>query len=123
MHCFRTRKMIVDEQVAEMNMEAKRRCVPVSRLKLMKEYGIEPWTFVQNLGDTVFIPTLCPHQVRNLKSYTKIAIDIISPENVVECFRLTEEFPRLPQYHKAKEDKLEVKKTIVHDVDFVVRSI
>ena len=29
--------------------------------------GIEPWTFVQNLGDAVFIPAGCPHQVRNIK--------------------------------------------------------
>ncbi|XLR26203.1 hypothetical protein S83_054103 [Arachis hypogaea] len=29
--------------------------------------GIEPWTFVQRLGEAVFIPTGCPHQVRNLK--------------------------------------------------------
>lgn len=29
--------------------------------------GIEPWTFVQKLGEAVFIPAGCPHQVRNLK--------------------------------------------------------
>lgn len=29
--------------------------------------GIEPWTFVQKVGDAVFIPAGCPHQVRNLK--------------------------------------------------------
>lgn len=29
--------------------------------------GIEPWTFVQKLGDAVLIPAGCPHQVRNLK--------------------------------------------------------
>lgn len=29
--------------------------------------GIEPWTFVQELGEAVFIPAGCPHQVRNLK--------------------------------------------------------
>lgn len=29
--------------------------------------GIEPWTFVQKLGDAVFIPAGCPCQVRNLK--------------------------------------------------------
>lgn len=29
--------------------------------------GVEPWTFVQKLGDAVFIPAGCPHQVRNLK--------------------------------------------------------
>ncbi|KZV47602.1 hypothetical protein F511_12871 [Dorcoceras hygrometricum] len=35
--------------------------------RLKEEYGIEPWTFVQKLGDAVFIPAGCPHQVRNLK--------------------------------------------------------
>lgn len=29
--------------------------------------GIEPWTFVQKVGDAVLIPVGCPHQVRNLK--------------------------------------------------------
>lgn len=29
--------------------------------------GVEPWTFKQNLGEAVFIPAGCPHQVRNLK--------------------------------------------------------
>ena len=29
--------------------------------------GIEPWTFVQKLGEAVFIPAGCPHQVRNIK--------------------------------------------------------
>ena len=31
--------------------------------------GIEPWTFLQKLGDAVFIPAGCPHQVRNLKVF------------------------------------------------------
>lgn len=29
--------------------------------------GVEPWTFEQKLGEAVFIPAGCPHQVRNLK--------------------------------------------------------
>lgn len=29
--------------------------------------GIEPWTFVQKLGEAVLIPAGCPHQVRNIK--------------------------------------------------------
>ncbi|XP_022938431.1 lysine-specific demethylase JMJ25-like [Cucurbita moschata] len=82
--------------------------------KLKEEYGIEPWTFVQNLGDAVFIPAGCPHQVRNLKSCIKVAMDFVSPENVGECIHLTEEFRRLPSNHWAKEDKLEVKKMSVH---------
>ncbi|XP_047342138.1 lysine-specific demethylase JMJ25-like isoform X2 [Impatiens glandulifera] len=82
--------------------------------QLQEEFGIEPWTFVQQLGEAVFIPAGCPHQVRNLKSCIKVALDFVSPENVDECVRLTEEFRLLPQDHKAQEDKLEVKKMAVH---------
>ncbi|OIT37870.1 lysine-specific demethylase jmj25 [Nicotiana attenuata] len=82
--------------------------------KLKEEYGIEPWTFVQKLGDAVFIPAGCPHQVRNLKSCIKVALDFVSPENLHECIRLTEEFRTLPQNHRAKEDKLEVKKMSIY---------
>ncbi|PPD87135.1 hypothetical protein GOBAR_DD15924 [Gossypium barbadense] len=35
--------------------------------KLKAEYGIEPWTFVQKLGEAVLIPAGCPYQVRNIK--------------------------------------------------------
>ncbi|CAN8289237.1 unnamed protein product [Cochlearia groenlandica] len=69
---------------------------------------IEPWTFVQNLGEAVFIPAGCPHQVRNLKSCTKVAIDFVSQENIHECLRLTEEFRQLPEKHRSREDKLEI---------------
>ncbi|XP_021276047.1 lysine-specific demethylase JMJ25-like isoform X2 [Herrania umbratica] len=86
------------------------------KAKLKKEYGIEPWTFVQKLGEAVFIPAGCPHQVRNIKSCTKVALDFVSPENVGECVRLTEEFRVLPQDHRAREDKLEVKKMTVHAI-------
>ncbi|GMH21953.1 hypothetical protein Nepgr_023796 [Nepenthes gracilis] len=82
--------------------------------KLKEEYGVEPWTFVQKLGEAVFIPAGCPHQVRNLKSCIKVALDFVSPENVPECIRLTEEFRVLPPNHRAKEDKLEVKKMTLH---------
>lgn len=42
------------------------------------------------------------------QSCIKVALDFVSPENVQECIRLTEEFRLLPKGHKAKEDKLEV---------------
>ncbi|XP_019452598.1 PREDICTED: lysine-specific demethylase JMJ25-like isoform X2 [Lupinus angustifolius] len=93
------------------------------KMILKEEYGIEPWTFVQKLGDAVFIPTGCPHQVRNLKSCTKVALDFVSPENLGECFRLAEEFRTLPINHKSSEDKLEVKKMIVHAMDNVVKNL
>ncbi|XP_044946862.1 lysine-specific demethylase JMJ25-like isoform X2 [Hordeum vulgare subsp. vulgare] len=88
--------------------------------RLKEEHGVEPWTFVQKLGEAVFIPAGCPHQVRNLKSCTKIAIDFVSPENVQECVKLTQQFRVLPKNHRAKEDKLEVKKMIIYAVDHAV---
>ncbi|XP_021766844.1 lysine-specific demethylase JMJ25-like isoform X2 [Chenopodium quinoa] len=91
--------------------------------KLKEEYGIEPWTFEQRLGEAVFIPAGCPHQVRNLKSCTKVAVDFVSPENIGECFRLTEEFRKLPKFHKAREDKLEIKKMILHAANQAIRHL
>ncbi|KAI3860326.1 hypothetical protein MKX03_031007 [Papaver bracteatum] len=91
--------------------------------KLKEEYGIEPWTFVQELGEAVFIPAGCPHQVRNLKSCTNVAAGFVSPENVQECMRLAEEFRLLPQNHGAKEDKLEVKKMILYAVKNAVDTV
>ncbi|MQL70820.1 hypothetical protein Taro_003097 [Colocasia esculenta] len=83
-----------------LTMEHKRR--------LKEEFGVEPWSFEQKLGEAVFIPVGCPHQVRNLKSCTKVALDFVSPENVHECIRLTDEFRSLPKNHKSKEDKIEI---------------
>ncbi|KAJ4972653.1 hypothetical protein NE237_005827 [Protea cynaroides] len=91
------------------------------KMKLKEEFGIEPWTFVQKLGEAVFIPAGCPHQVRNLKSCIKVALDFVSPENIPECIRLTEEFRSLPKNHRAKEDKLEVKKMILHAIKQAVK--
>ncbi|XP_055813827.1 lysine-specific demethylase JMJ29-like isoform X2 [Solanum dulcamara] len=91
--------------------------------RLKEEYGIEPWTFVQKLGEAVFIPAGCPHQVRNLKSCINVAVDFISPENVNECIRLTEELRKLPRNHDAREDKLGVKKIIVHAMSQAVNQL
>ncbi|XVF12678.1 hypothetical protein REPUB_Repub08aG0139800 [Reevesia pubescens] len=75
--------------------------------QLKEEFNVEPWTFEQLVGEAVFIPAGCPHQVRNRQSCIKVALDFVSPENVQECIRLTEEFRLLPKSHRAKEDKLE----------------
>ncbi|XP_022924442.1 lysine-specific demethylase JMJ25 isoform X1 [Cucurbita moschata] len=91
--------------------------------QLKEEFGVEPWTFEQFIGEAVFIPAGCPHQVRNRQSCIKVAMDFVSPENVEECFRLTEEFRFLPKNHRAKEDKLEVKKMILYAASSAIREI
>uniref|UniRef100_M1CWG9 JmjC domain containing protein n=1 Tax=Solanum tuberosum TaxID=4113 RepID=M1CWG9_SOLTU len=73
--------------------------------RLKEEYGIEPWTFVQKLGEAVFVPAGCPHQGRNLKPFINVTLDFISAENVNECIRLTEELRKLPRNHDSRKDK------------------
>ncbi|KAJ4893118.1 Lysine-specific demethylase JMJ25 [Raphanus sativus] len=93
------------------------------KMILKEEYGIEPWTFVQKLGDAVLIPVGCPHQVRNLKSCTKVALDFVSPENISECFRLTKEYRLLPPNHHSKEDKLQIKNMVVFAIDKALKDL
>ncbi|WOL12791.1 lysine-specific demethylase JMJ25-like isoform X1 [Canna indica] len=116
-HCSPLRQVThpIHDQTFYLTLEHKR--------KLKEEYGIEPWTFVQKLGDAVFIPAGCPHQVRNLKSCIKVALDFVSPENVKECLHLTEEFRILPTNHRAKEDKLEIKKMVIHAALKVIQDL
>ncbi|CAL8466277.1 g5813 [Coccomyxa elongata] len=61
------------------------------RAQLKEEFGVESWHFEQHANEAVFIPAGCPHQVRNLKSCIKVAIDFVSPESAAPCLELTRE--------------------------------
>ncbi|XP_076470563.1 lysine-specific demethylase 3A-like isoform X2 [Babylonia areolata] len=86
------------------------------RDRLLKEYGVQGYTIVQCLGDSIFIPAGAPHQVRNLHSCIKVAEDFVSPEHLNHCFRLTQEFRQLSETHSNHEDKLQVKNITYHAV-------
>ena len=54
------------------------------------------------------------HQVRNLSSCVKVALDFVSPENAHRCVQLTDQFAKLPRGHHLSEDKLQVKTMLLH---------
>lgn len=86
------------------------------RLELKKKYNVVGYAIAQCLGDAVFIPAGAPHQVRNLHNCIKVAEDFVSPENIVHCFKLTNEFRNLSESHSNHEDKLQIKNIIYHTV-------
>lgn len=77
--------------------------------QLHKDTGIKPWSFIQHLGDAVFIPGGCPHQVRNLRSCLKVAVDFVSPESAGTCLIMARQL-RGCNY----EDKLQGRAMILH---------
>ena len=76
---------------------------------LATDAGVRPWSFVQRLGDAVFIPAGCPHQVRNLRNCLKVAIDFVSPESMGECLSMARQLRRC-----GLEDKLQGRAMAMH---------
>ncbi|XP_062076245.1 lysine-specific demethylase JMJ28-like [Humulus lupulus] len=37
------------------------------KMRLKEEFEIEPWTFMQHVGEAVIIPAGCPYQIKNPK--------------------------------------------------------
>ena len=95
----------------------------VLRRRLEEEEGVIGWRFVQRAGDAVFIPAGCPHQVLNLRSCIKTAMDFVSPEHMDECLRLTEQFRRLPRGHPRQDDPLASKVVVLHAVTHALSTL
>ncbi|GMP60512.1 hypothetical protein CsSME_00023344 [Camellia sinensis var. sinensis] len=91
--------------------------------KLKEEFGIEPWSFEQHLGQAVFIPAGCPFQVRNLQSTVQLGLDFLSPESLDEAVRLAEEIRSLPNDHDAKLQMLEVGKISLYAASSAIKDV
>jgi len=85
---------------------------------LRERYNVHAWVVEQNEWEGVVIPSNCAHQVRNLRSCIKIALDFVSPESLDQCLILREEMRALAQrevpQHALKPDE-EVAERHFHD--------
>ena len=68
-----------------------------------------PYVATQGLGDALLVPAGCAHQVRNVRSCIKVALDFVAPEHVGHCVRLTEELRQLPAAHCRRTDVLNIR--------------
>ncbi|XP_066393200.1 E3 ubiquitin-protein ligase JMJ24-like isoform X2 [Miscanthus floridulus] len=92
--------------------------------KMLKDqYGIEPYTFHQHIGEAVFIPAGCPFQLKNLQSTVQLALNFLSPESLPESVLLAQEIRCPPNGHLAKLKMLEVKKISLYAASSAVREI
>ncbi|KAJ7743727.1 hypothetical protein DFH07DRAFT_869890 [Mycena maculata] len=76
---------------------------------LWTEHGVKSYRVYQTPGDAIFIPAGCAHQVRNLSDCIKVAIDFVSPENIKQCEKLTQEFRQENTRIPWKEDVLQLR--------------
>ncbi|KAI8548002.1 hypothetical protein RHMOL_Rhmol07G0238400 [Rhododendron molle] len=111
--------------------------------QLKEEFGVEPWSFEQHLGQAVFIPAGCPFQVRNLQdvgwememlyigavedsegiSTVQLGLDFLSPESLDEAVRLAEEIRSFPNDHDAKLQMLEVGKMSLYAASSAIKEV
>lgn len=92
-----------------------------SRLK--EEFGVEPWSFEQHLGEAVFIPAGSPFQIRHLQSSVQLGLDFLSPESLAESLRLSEEIRGLPNDHDVKLQILEVGKISLYAASSAIKEV
>ncbi|XP_062013297.1 lysine-specific demethylase JMJ28 isoform X2 [Rosa rugosa] len=123
-HCNEfTRKYDVHKHVAHPILDQSFFLDSIHKIRLKEEFKIEPWTFEQHIGEAVIIPAGCPYQISSPKSCVHVVLDFMSPENVTECIQLTDEVRLLPEDHKAKVDKLEVKRMALYSISSAIKEI
>ena len=65
---------------------------------LKRDHGVVTWVIEQRLGDAVFIPAGCLHQVNNVAPNTKVAMDFVSPGHVAAMVEVAGQFRRCAQF-------------------------
>ncbi|KAL3151375.1 hypothetical protein ABBQ38_013204 [Trebouxia sp. C0009 RCD-2024] len=85
--------------------------------KLKVEFGIEPWHFEQHCQEGVFIPAGCPHQVRNLASCVKVAVDFVLPESLDQAFKFAKDFGSMAKSEAWETDPSSGERVYIDPVD------
>eukprot|EP00210_Caulerpa_lentillifera_P008628 g8231.t1 len=85
----------------------------------LAEKGVQIWSFSQNDNEAVYVPSGCPHQVRNTRSCLKVAVDFFPPQSAPVVMGLTEHLRQFSIRHKGDEelcavDTLQGHATILH---------
>ncbi|KAI0710348.1 hypothetical protein C8T65DRAFT_557686, partial [Cerioporus squamosus] len=81
----------------------------ISRLTSLRT--VNHWRIEQRVGDLVFIPAGCPHQVFNVADAVKVAIDFISAENLPITGQLVPQL-RTQRLSTPADDVLQLRNTI-----------
>lgn len=91
--------------------------------KLKEEFGVQPLSFQQYLGEAVFIPAGCPFQARNLQSTVQLGLDFLSPESLGEAVKLAEDVRCLSNDHSAKLQMMEVGKISLYAASSAIKEV
>ncbi|CAH9081363.1 unnamed protein product [Cuscuta epithymum] len=91
--------------------------------KLKDNFGIEPWSFEQHIGEAVFVPAGCPFQLRNLQSTVQLGLDFLSPESLGEAVRMAKEIRGLHNDHESKLQMLEVEKISLYAASSAIKEV
>ncbi|KAJ3340719.1 Lysine-specific demethylase 3B [Gonapodya sp. JEL0774] len=80
--------------------------------QLAMTHNVRSLRIYQRPGDAVIVPAGWAHQVCNVRSCIKVAMDYVSPRCVRMCLEQAEVARRLPRGHLRREDRLGVKSMV-----------
>jgi lysine-specific demethylase 3 len=92
-------------------------------LRMIKSKNIPFAAFIQCEGDAVFIPSGAIHQVVNINSCIKSALDFVAAERLENTMKTTYEYSKLSENHANHADKVQLKSTVFHTAKEIVQCI